>query len=51
MYLVGGFGEKKQEKKKEEDWQQLAQVPSFKKKKEKSQLASGCSINYNDEAY
>ena len=30
-YVLGGFGEKKQEKK--EDWQQLlAQVPIFKKK-------------------
>ncbi|GAA9114212.1 hypothetical protein BTM330_15590 [Helicobacter pylori] len=29
-YVLGEFGDKKQEKKKEEDWQQLlAQVPIF----------------------
>ena len=34
-YVLGGFGERK--KKKKEDWQRvLAQVPVFKKKKEKS---------------
>ena len=34
-YVLGGFGEKKAEKKKE-DWQQLlAQVPIFKKKRKK----------------
>ena len=33
-YVPGGFGEKKAEKKRKEDWQQLlAQVPIFKKKK------------------
>ena len=37
-YVLGGFGEKKQEKKKE-DWQQLlAQVPIFKKKSKKKKL-------------
>ena len=32
-YVLGGFGERKKEKKKKKDWQQLlAQVPIFKKK-------------------
>ena len=32
-YVLGGFGEKKQKERKEEDWQQLsAQVPIFKEK-------------------
>ena len=31
-YVLGGFGEKKKEKKKNEDWQQLlAEVPILKK--------------------
>ena len=33
-YVLGGFGEIKQKKKKKKDWPQLlAQVPIFKKKK------------------
>ena len=38
-YVLGGFGEEKKKKKKKEDWQQmLAQVPIFKKRKEKESL-------------
>ena len=45
-YVLGGFGEKKQEKKKKEDWQQLlAQVPIFKKIKiKKPETFNYCEI-------
>ena len=35
-YILGGFRGKKQKKKEDEDWQQLlAQVPVFRRKKQK----------------